>query len=178
MPGEVWLLLFVNGLRAPWLDPIARFVTEWGLYAFPLALAIVLARTRARDDARSLRDGWLAFLFSLFASETLLKPLIGRARPTASATLREQLHVLGSVPPPTNLGMPSGTATACMAGATWIALRHGPRWGAVAVAGALMISTTRLYVGVHYPTDLVAGWALGCVTALGVDRLTRWADAR
>jgi undecaprenyl-diphosphatase len=65
-----------------------------------------------------------------------------------------------------------------MAGATWIALRHGPRWGAVAVAGALMISTTRLYVGVHYPTDLVAGWALGCVTALGVDRLTRWADAR
>lgn len=178
MAAEVSILLFVNGLRAPWLDPLVRFVTEWGLYTFPLALVAVLARTRAREDARSLRDGWLAFLLSLFVSETLLKPLVARPRPTALAALREQLHVLGSVPPPSNVGMPSGTATACMAGATWIVLRHGPRWGALAVLAAVLISTTRLYVGVHYPTDLVAGWTVGALVAWGVDRVTRWADAR
>lgn len=178
MPAEVSLLLFVNRLRAPWLDPVVALVTDWGLYGFPLVLAVVLAWTRRREDARTLRDGWLAFLLSLFVSETVLKPLFGRPRPTAIAAIREQLHVLGSLPPPSSLGMPSGTATACMAGATWIALRHGPRWGALAAAVAVLVSSTRLYVGVHYPTDLVVGWAVGALTAVAVDRFGGWAESR
>jgi undecaprenyl-diphosphatase len=177
VPGETSLLLLVNDLRAPWLDPLVRFLTDWGLYAFPLALLGTLAIRRTRDDARTLRDGWLTFLLSLFVSESVLKPLIARPRPTAVEALRAQLEVLGSVPPAASTGMPSGTATACMAGATWIALRHGPRWGAAAVALALLLSTTRLYVGVHYPSDLVVGWIVGALTALGVDRLARRLDA-
>lgn len=175
MPGETSLLLFVNGLRAPWLDPVVHFVTDWGLYGYLLVLLAVLAARRTPEEARTTRDGWLAFFTSLFVSETILKPLIGRPRPTALAALREQLHVLGTVPPASSTGFPSGTATACMAGATWIALRFGPRWGAVAVALAVLVSLTRLYVGVHYPTDLVAGWVVGALVALGVDRFTKWA---
>ncbi len=177
MPGDTTILLFFNGLRAPWIDPIVGFASDWGLYAFPLALVAVFAARRGRDDARTMRDGWLAFLFSLLVSETVLKPLIGRLRPTGLASLREQLHVLGTVPPLTSTGMPSGTATACMAGATWIALRFGPRWGAVAITAAILLSITRLYVGLHYPTDLVAGWVVGAAAAVGVDRFTRWAGA-
>lgn len=177
VPGETSLLLFFNGLRAPWLDPIVGFASDWGLYVYLLALLVVLGVRRTRDDARTARDGWLAFFFSLFVSETILKPLIGRLRPTGLASLREQLHVLGTVPPATSTGMPSGTATACMAGATWITLRFGPRWGAIAILGAILLSLTRLYVGVHYPTDLVAGWVVGALCALGVDRFTRWAGA-
>lgn len=177
MPGDTTLLLLFNGLRAPWLDPAVRFATDWGLYGFPLALLIVLAVRRSREEARTLRDGWLAFLLSLLVSETILKPIVSRPRPTAVAWLREQLHVLGSVPPAASTGMPSGTATACMAGATWIALRYGPRWGSAAVAVAVLLSFTRLYAGVHYPSDLVAGWVVGAATAIGVDRFSRWAGA-
>jgi undecaprenyl-diphosphatase len=177
VPGDTTLLLFFNGLRAPWLDPIVRFVTEWGLYAFPLAPMLVLAMRRTREEARSSRDGWLAFLFSLLVSETVLKPIVARPRPTAVAWLRDQLHVLGTVPPAASTGMPSGTATACMAGATWIALRYGRGWGALAIALAVVVSLTRLYVGVHYPSDLAAGWLVGAATAIGVDRFTRWAGA-
>jgi undecaprenyl-diphosphatase len=177
VPGDTTLLLFFNGLRAPWLDPMVRFATDWGLYGFPLALLVVLAVRRSREEARSLRDGWLAFLLSLLVSETILKPIVARPRPTAVAWLRDQLHVLGTVPPPASTGMPSGTATACMAGATWIALRYGPRWGSVAIAVAVALSLSRLYAGVHYPRDLLAGWLVGAATAVGVDRFSRWAGA-
>ena len=175
MPGETSLLLLVNGLRAPWLDPVMQFLSDWGLYGFLLTLVVVLAARRTPESARTTRDGWLAFFTSLFLSETVLKPLIGRPRPTAIVAVREQLHVLGTVPSATSTSLPSGTATACMAGATWIALRFGPRWGALAIAAAMFLSLTRLYVGVHYPTDLLAGWVVGSLTALGVDRFTAWA---
>jgi undecaprenyl-diphosphatase len=177
VPGDTTLLLFVNGLRTPWLDPAMRFATEWGLYAFPIVLVLALAARRSREEARTLRDGWLAFLLSLLVSETVLKPILGRPRPTSVAWLREQLSVLGTVPPAGSLGLPSGTATACMAGATWIALRHVPRWGALAAALAIALSFTRLYAGVHYPSDLLAGWLVGVATAVGVDRFSRWAGS-
>ncbi len=178
MPGETSFLLFVNGLRTPWLDPVIRFLTDWGLYGFPLVLLGVLAVRRRAEEARSVRDGWLAFLLSLFVSESVLKPLLARPRPTAIEALRAQLHVLGTMPPPSSTSLPSGTATACMAGATWIALRFGPRWGTLAIGLAILVSLTRLYVGVHYPTDLVAGWLVGAATAIGVDRFSRWADRK
>lgn len=177
MPGDTTLLLLLNGTRAPWLDPIVSFTTDWGLFGFPLVLLVVWAVRRTREDARSLRDGWLAFLLSLLVSETILKPIFARPRPTGLAWLRAQLDVLGSVPPPASTGLPSGTATACMAGAVWIALRLGPRWGALAITAAVLVSISRLYVGVHYPSDLVAGWLVGAATAVGVDRFSRWAGA-
>lgn len=170
---EAATVVAVNGLRAPWLDAVVAPITEYGLYAFPLVIAVVAGVRRTPTALASMRDGWLAFLLSLFVSETLLKPLVGRPRPTAVEALREQLHVLGSVPPAASLGCPSGTATACMAGATWIALRHEKRWGIAAIAGAVVVSSTRLYVGVHYPLDLVLGWLVGAATAVVVDRWTR-----
>ncbi len=47
----------------------------------------------------------------------------------------------------------------------WLAVQHGRRWG---VAGALvvfclLIGLTRVYLHVHYPTDVVAGFAAGTV---------------
>jgi undecaprenyl-diphosphatase len=56
-------------------------------------------------------------------------------------------------------------------------LRHGPRWGALAAALAIALSFTRLYAGVHYPSDLLAGWLVGVATAVGVDRFSRWAGS-
>src|SRR6478735_9616895 len=53
------LLLAVNGLRPSALDPIAGFLSEWGLFAFLLVLAGRALATRTRTDLESMRDGWL-----------------------------------------------------------------------------------------------------------------------
>ncbi len=167
------LLLTINGWRSPALDPLAGFLSEWGLFAFIVVLAARGAWTRTRRDLETMRDGWLAFFVTLFASDTVLKRLVARARPSAVAALASRLHVLGPVPPASSTSFPSGTSAACAAGAAWIWIRLGPRAGIAAALYALLVSITRLYAGVHWPSDLAGGWAVGIAVALGVERLGR-----
>jgi undecaprenyl-diphosphatase len=168
------LLVAINGLRSPMLDGLLGFVGEWGHCAYPLALMAFLA-WKKRAIASDVRDGLLAFLLALFVAETALKPLFGRVRPTAIPALLEQLHVLGSMPSARSLSMPSGTATACAAGAAWIWIRFGCRAGVPAAVFALFVGLARLYAGVHWPSDVAVGFAVGAFIAIGVDRFTAWA---
>jgi membrane-associated phospholipid phosphatase len=170
------ILLAVNGLRSPGLDPIVSFVSDWGYYGYLLVLLAVFGASRTRANAVALRDGWLAFFVSLLVSETIVKPLIRRPRPTAVERLNDALHVLGSRPPASSFSCPSGTATACAAGAAWIWLRFGPRAGVPAALVCVFLSATRLYAGLHWPSDLVLGWIIGAGVAIGIDRFTRWID--
>lgn len=174
---EAEVLVAINGLRTPWLDAVLGPIGEWGLYAYPIALLVYVAWRRDRAAGRIARDGLLAFLLALFVAESVMKPLIGRARPTAIPALLERLHVLGDVPSARSLSMPSGTAAACSAAALWIALRLGPRYGVPAIALALAASTARLYVGIHWPTDVLVGLALGVALALAMDRVARALDS-
>ena len=167
---EIPILLFFNGLRSPALDPWVGLISEWGLYGYLLVFVGVALRRRDARTTRAMLDGWLAFFTALFVGETILKPLVHRLRPTGIESIRAQLHVLGAMPSATSTGMPSGTATACAAGAMWITLHLGWKWGALAWACAFFISITRLYVGIHYPTDLAFGLALGALVAWLVHR--------
>lgn len=166
------VLLWVNGTRTAALDPIVSFLTDWGLFAYLLVLAAWGAARRTRRDLETMRDGWLVFFVALFVSDTVLKPMIGRPRPSTIAALASQLHVLGRVPPPTSTSCPSGTAAACAGAAAWIWIRLGPRAGIPAALYALLVSLTRLYAGLHWPSDLVAGWLVGIAVALGIERLS------
>jgi undecaprenyl-diphosphatase len=174
---EESILLAINGLRSPALDPVVGFVSDWGYYGYLLVLVAVFARARTRANAVAMRDGWLMFFVSLLVSETIVKPLIRRPRPTAVEALNDTLHVLGSRPPATSFSCPSGTATACAASAAWIWLRFGPRAGGIAASIAVLLSLTRLYAGLHWPSDIVLGWVIGGSVAVGVDRFTRWVEA-
>lgn len=171
VPFEIPILLFFNGLRSPALDPLIGFISEWALYGYLLFFVAVALRVRHPKTTRAMLDGWLAFFVAIFVAESIVKPLVHRLRPTGIEALRAQLHVLGAMPSATSTGMPSGTATACAAGAMWITIHFGKTWGALAWAGAVVISLTRLYVGIHYPTDLVVGLALGALIAWLVHRL-------
>jgi membrane-associated phospholipid phosphatase len=172
-PGDA-VLLSINGLRSAGLDPWARWLNEWGLDVFLAAMLALALRTRSRRDVAAARDGWLAYFVALFVAESVIKPLVQRHRPTAVPALAAQLHVLGAVPPAASLSFPSGTAAACGAAATFIWLAWGWRAGVAATAFGAMVSLNRLYTGVHWPSDLVAGAALGAGVAYGVWRLSRW----
>jgi membrane-associated phospholipid phosphatase len=169
------LLLAINGLRSPELDAIFGPIGDWGLYAYP-ALLLVLLAIRRRPAAPTARDGIFAWLVALFVAESVLKPLIARARPTALPALLERLAVLGTVPSARSFSMPSGSATACAAGAAWIWIRLGWRAGLPAALFALVVSLSRIYAGIHWPSDLLAGLAIGALIAAALDRFSRWAD--
>lgn len=174
---DLALLRAINSVRAPALDALALFLSNWAWYAYPLAFVLAALATRRRAEAAACRDGLLAWALALHLSEDLIKPLVHRPRPTADAAVRATLHVLGRVPPPGSFGFPSGTAATCAAGATWAWVQWGPRAGVPAVVLAVMACWSRLYVGVHYPTDVLAGAVFGVAIAWATARLSRWAGA-
>jgi undecaprenyl-diphosphatase len=174
-PDET-LLIAVNRVRSPALDALAGWLTEWGMHACLAAVALPALRTRSRDDAAGARTGALAFFLATFLAETVVKPVVHRARPTASASLVAQLHVVGARPSAQSLSFPSGTATACFAAAAWIYLRWGRGPGIAALAFATLVAWSRLYVGVHWPSDLLAGALLGAATAWLLRALDRWIE--
>ena len=61
------------------------------------------------------------------------------------------------------------------AAATFIfsTLRHTGRWWWIVFAWAFFISYSQIYVGVHYPVDVLCGAILGCLIGLGVSLLFR-----
>jgi membrane-associated phospholipid phosphatase len=82
--------------------------------------------------------------------------------------VRRRRPQLDGLPPlggaPTSLSLPSAHATASFAAATAMS-RIAPRRGPVLYTGAALMALTRPYLGMHYPSDVVVGAALG--TALG-----------
>lgn len=172
---EEGLLLAINGLRAPWLDAVLGPLSKWGIYG--LLLLMLLGLARWREHGKSVRDGWLAWFVGLYLTEMVIKPIIGRPRPTAHEHLREALEVLGRVPGEGSVAFPSGTASAAFAASTWIWLRFGHVPGAIATVLATIIGFSRVYAGVHWPTDILGGALVGAAVAYGWHRLSKKLDA-
>ena len=99
----------------------------------------------------------LSLILSLLFCNVLLKNLIARPRPYL---VIDGLHPI--VPLLSDFSFPSGHASSSFAFVTAVYLSElNKKWAAIVFVIALMISFSRLYVGVHYPTDVLGGVILG-----------------
>jgi len=173
---DAWTIGHVRQLPAP-LVAIFGYVTDLGLsgwFLVPLGTALLLiAAVSAPDAPRYVRDTWTAlsirigFLFLAVAvpglTVSIVKRLIGRARPFVEGhdTFAYQLFVWR----PDYASLPSGHTTTAFAvavavGAMW------PRARAVVFTLAALIGISRVVVGAHHPSDIVAGAVFGAMGAL------------
>lgn len=129
-------------------------------------LLLLSPKTRKAGAASAL-----ALVLYFLTCHVGLKPLIARPRP---CDLDASVQLL--VPRPYGWSFPSGHTTSGFAAATAIFFEKN-RFGPYLVALAAFIGLTRLYLFVHFPTDVLAGaiigTALGFVSAKCVDALAR-----
>lgn len=155
-----WIQLHLRCGFLDWLMPFVSGLSNHGEVWILLAAVLLLIR---RQRVRGLSAAF-ALALDLITCNKILKPLIGRIRPFA---FRPDLSLL--VPPPGDASFPSGHTAAAFAVVFALKASGSPLWRpALALAAATAFS--RLYLYVHWPTDVLGGVLLGA--AVG------WAGAK
>jgi undecaprenyl-diphosphatase len=161
-------------------DPLLFYVNaSEALFVATLAIVFLAARgPRLADWRRAAVAAVASAGLGLLAAKVIAEA-VDRARPFVAEPQQVHLFAAHAADP----GFPSDHATAAFAIAVAIMLRKRS-WGWVALGFATVLAIGRVGLGVHYPTDVLAGAALGAAAALllwapplrsRIDRLADWA---
>lgn len=146
----------------------AVFASRYLIFVFVILIAGLGYLKKDAPLRRSLFDaGWSALAAIVIANT--IGQFIGRLRPYEVSS-----EILQLIPPPlTAHAFPSGHTSVAFACAAAITL-GSPGWGLLALMIATAIGLGRIFVGVHFPSDVLAGALLGVACAA----LVRWMRMR
>ena len=156
LDGEI-LLQIQQHLRTDMLTPLMKFVTFLGNggWFWILCAVVLLAIPKTRKTGYA---AVLSLIFGVIVTNLLLKNIVARPRPFA-----EIEALIPLIAKPTDFSFPSGHTTASFAVAL-VMLRMLPKKiGIPAVVLAALVAFSRLYLGVHYPTDVLVGFVVALV---------------
>ena len=156
LDGEI-LLQIQQHLRTDLLTPFMKGVTFLGNggWFWILCAVVLLAIPRTRKTGYA---AVLSLIFGEIVTNLLLKNIVARPRPFA-----EIEALIPLIAKPTDFSFPSGHTTASFAVAL-VMLRMLPKKiGIPAVVLAALVAFSRLYLGVHYPTDVLVGFVVALV---------------
>lgn len=162
LPWDVALLTWLHAHASPGADRVMIWASRIGISGLvPFSVLVALWLLARREVARCA-----FFVLSMVGTWLLsdaTKQLFGRERPA----------LWPSPAPEVSFSFPSGHAIGSMALAAAVgvlAWRTPYRWPVV-IAGAaftVLVSTSRLYLGVHYPTDVLGAWLASLTWVLGL----------
>ena len=156
LDGEI-LLQIQQHLRTDLLTPFMKGVTFLGNggWFWILCAVVLLAIPKTRKTGYA---AVLSLIFGVIVTNLLLKNIVARPRPFA-----EIEALIPLIAKPTDFSFPSGHTTASFAVAL-VMLRMLPKKiGIPAVVLAALVAFSRLYLGVHYPTDVLVGFVVALV---------------
>ena len=154
--ADVWLGERVRGREHRHLERAVTATTDlgsvYGVVGTATALALARRREAALDVAAVGAAGWVLAQTN--------KRLVRRERPYEADAVRRLIR------PPTGSSFPSGHATVATAVSVLLADRARPGTVRALLAGTgSYVGLTRVYVGVHYPSDVIGGAGLGLLLA-------------
>ncbi|MDR6940601.1 phosphatase PAP2 family protein [Mucilaginibacter pocheonensis] len=168
------ILKGINGPISPGADKSWRFITKKAIYvdaAVPAGL-LIAGFVNHDDDLKisGLQAG--ASILVAGGSTFLLKKVFGRTRPYIA---HPDVITVKEFPGPTDASFPSGHTSFAFAAATSLSLAV-PKWYVIApsflYAGA--VGYSRMYLGVHYPSDVLGGAVVGVGSAYITWKAQQW----
>jgi undecaprenyl-diphosphatase len=175
------LLLFLNSFHSPFLDSIMFWITKtlfWlPLYLFLLALIIKYFK----------QDWWIVVLgivVTILLTDRItsgfMKPFFERLRPSREPALQGLVHLVkdsaGKFYYGGKFGFASSHAANTFATAMffWLLFRHRYKWMWTLFIWAAAMTYTRIYLGAHYPGDILVGLLIGLLCGWIGYKVQRW----
>ena len=151
-----WLFSYIgNGLLDKMMI-VLSFLGDGGIIWILAIIAMLISRKYRRAGIAAALSLLLCFLFGNF----VIKPLVGRVRPCNVYPLAELI-----IKRPEDFSFPSMHTATAFSVAVVIFMRER-RWGIPALILASLIALSRVYLFVHYTTDILAGAIFGTAFAL------------
>jgi Membrane-associated phospholipid phosphatase len=160
------ILFFIQEhMRNPILTPFFQFVTcigDKGMIWIIIAVILVCFKKSRKTGAVIL----ITLMLSFIINNEILKHVIARPRPF---TTLDNLKIL--ISKPTDFSFPSGHTASSFAAAGSICFYGNKKWSVPAFILAALIGFSRLYLGVHYPSDVIFGILSGLILSFIVSKL-------
>ncbi|HEY3682709.1 MAG TPA: phosphatase PAP2 family protein [Streptosporangiaceae bacterium] len=148
--------------HSTWLNGAAAVWTDWGLLVFAALFLAGWWIARPGSAARMAAALWAPIAtVAAYAIDVVIKGFVAEPRP---CQVIAAVHTVLPCPGAADYSFPSNHATIAAA-ATVGLFAVSRRLGVVAAVAALLMAASRVYVGAHYPHDVLAGLVVGAVVA-------------
>ncbi|WDC79570.1 phosphatase PAP2 family protein [Ligilactobacillus ruminis] len=152
---EIEILNLIQHLRTPFLDEAMRFVTRLGNFSIAwvmLALVLILIPKTRKIGLAVM----VALILDSVLCNVILKNIFVRPRP---CDVNTAINLL--IPRPLGYSFPSGHTSASFAAVSALYFSGENKIWKAALALAILIAFSRMYLYVHYPTDVLGGILVG-----------------
>lgn len=154
------LLWIQDNIRCDWLTPIMKFITEFG----NLGLIWLIASIMLICFKKTRKVGFICLIslvVNFIINNLILKNMVARIRPYEAV---DGLQLL--IEKQRDFSFPSGHAGSAFSVAVPMFAKLPKKFGIPTLVLAFLIAFSRLYVGVHYPSDVLVGMILGSVIGI------------
>ena len=168
------LFLFLNGLHVDWLDPVMTFISGKITWApFYIVLLFLVIKNYKKQSIIIIIGIILLIVCSDQVSSGIFKPIFERPRPCHNEAIKDLVylpngHCGGAY------GFISSHACNTFALATFLTLilkKHYQKIAYVMFIWATLVAYSRIYMGVHYPGDVIAGAAVGAIIGVIIAKI-------
>lgn len=168
------LFLFLNGLHASWLDPVMEGISSkyFGIPFYILGIYLLIKKYGVKTGIYFTVAAVLVVVLADKTSVYWFKNVVQRYRPSHNLELEGLVYFVNDYKGG-QFGFVSSHAANMFGIATFMGLALNRKVLYVALLLAALIAYSRIYLGVHYPSDIVAGGILGAFIGLLMFRFMR-----
>ncbi|MBO5809339.1 MAG: phosphatase PAP2 family protein [Bacteroidales bacterium] len=168
------LFLFLNGLHVDWLDPVMTFISGKITWApFYIVLLFLVIKNYKKQSIIIIIGIILLIVCSDQVSSGIFKPIFERPRPCHNEAIKDLVylpngHCGGAY------GFISSHACNTFALAAFLTLllkKYYKKIAYVMFIWATLVAYSRIYMGVHYPGDVIAGAAVGAIIGVIIAKI-------